>query len=188
MCVAEEHIMNVHEVIQRRRSVREFASRSIPAASIARLRDALRYAPSACNLQPWQFVFVADADLRAEVAKAANGQLFIAAAPLVVVGCGYPDLAYQRMGGRDNSVAIDVAIALDHLSLAAVAEGLGTCWIGAFDQRQVKSLLHITAEAKIIAMMPVGFPRSEVLLHPIATGARKDEAAIFDDDYFRRRT
>jgi nitroreductase len=176
--------MNVHEAIQNRRSVREFSTRPIPATSVARLRDALRFAPSACNLQPWQFVLVTAPQLRDEVAKVANEQLFIAEAPLLVVACGFPDQAYQHMGGHDNSIDIDVAIALDHLTLAAVAEGLGTCWIGAFDEGKVKTLLRIPTEAKIVAMMPIGFPRVETSIHVIADDARKDEASVFAEDYF----
>jgi nitroreductase len=179
--------MNVHEAIKNRRSVREFSTRPIPATSVARLRDALRFAPSACNLQPWQFVLVTAPHLRDQVAKVSNEQLFIAKAPLLVVACGFPDQAYQQMGGHGNSVDIDIAIALDHLTLAAVAEGLGTCWIGAFDERQVKPLLRIPTEAKIVAMMPIGFPRVETSIHVIADDARKDEASVFAEDYFQRR-
>jgi len=84
-------IMNIHEAIKNRRSVREFSTRPIPEASVARLRDALRFAPSACNLQPWQFVLVRDPQLRAQVAQESREQFFIAEAPLLVVACGFPD-------------------------------------------------------------------------------------------------
>ena len=180
--------MNIHEAIKNRRSVREFSTRPIPEASVARLRDALRFAPSACNLQPWQFVLVRDPQLRAQVAQESREQFFIAEAPLLVVACGFPDRAYQRMGGHGNSIDIDLAIALDHLTLAAVAEGLGTCWIGAFDEKKVKALLRIPKEAKIVAMMPVGFPLSETLIHPIAADARKEEAEVFSKVTFRQGT
>lgn len=80
---------------------------------------------------------------------------------------------------------IDLAIALDHLTLAAVAEGLGTCWIGAFDESKVKELLDVPAEAKIVAMMPVGFPLREGAIHSIAADARKSEALVFYRDRFR---
>ena len=178
--------MNIHEAIKNRRSVREFSTRPIPEVSVARLRDALRFAPSACNLQPWRFVLVSDPHLRDQVAKEANEQLFIAKAPLLVVACGFPNLAYQHMGGHGNSVDIDVAIALDHLTLAAVAEGLGTCWIGAFDERKVKTLLRIPTEAKIVSMMPIGFPLAETSIHALTGDARKDEARVFSADYFRQ--
>ncbi len=179
--------MNVHDAIRKRRSVREFSTRPIPSGALARLQDAMRFAPSACNLQPWRFVLVTMPELCGQVAKSANEQPFIANAPLIVVACGFSDHAYQHMGGYGNSIDIDVAIALDHLTLAAVAEGLGTCWIGSFDEAKVKSLLNVPREVKVVAMMPVGFPLSEASIHVILDDARKDEASVFDQDYFRPR-
>ena len=83
------------------------------------------------------------------------------------------------MGGYDNSVDVDVAIALDQLTLAAVAEGLGTCWIGAFDEAKVKSLLGIPKEVKVVAMTPLGYPSSADLNRPMEDGRRKGESEIF---------
>ena len=179
--------MNVHEAIRTRRSVRRYSPRPIPEDALPRLRDALRLAPSACNLQPWRFIFVTDQKLRADLAHAANQQTFIAQAPLIVVACGFPDLAYKGMGGRGNSVDVDVAIALDHLTLAAVAEGLGTCWIGAFDERAVKRLLEIPEEAKVVALTPLGFPESPSLIRPVAKDERKTEGEVFSVDRFAPR-
>lgn len=179
--------MNVHEAIRTRRSVRRYASRPIPEDMLARLRDALRLAPSACNYQPWRFIFVSDQKLRTELAQAANGQIFITQAPLIVVGCGFADQAYQAMGGQGNSVEIDVAIALDHLTLAAVAEGLGTCWIGAFDEQAVQRLLEIPPEAKVVAMTPVGFPEFSGLIRPLAGNERKPEEEVFSVNRFAPR-
>lgn len=176
--------MNVHEAIRSRRSVREYSSRPIPPESLQKLRDALRFAPSACNIQPWKFLLVTDDRTRHQLGHVASEQTFISPAPLIVVACGFPEDAYPRMGGHGNSVDIDVAIALDHLTLAAVAEGLGTCWIGAFDEQKVKELLHIPPHVKVVAMMPVGFPNSPQLIHPIAENQRKDETTIFQLDSF----
>ena len=177
--------MNVHEAIKTRRSVRDYSSRPIPSDAMERLRDALRLAPSACNLQPWRFIFVTDAELRCALARAAKDQAFIAKAPLLVVACGHPDQAYKHMGGYGNSVDIDVAIALDHLTLAAVAEGLGTCWIGAFDERQVKRLVGAPEQVKVVAMTPVGFPASAGLIRPVAASQRKPEGEIFSLERYR---
>lgn len=171
--------MNVHTAIRNRRSVREYSPQSISAASVQRLRDALRFAPSACNIQPWRFIFVTDSNLRAHLAHAASEQTFIARAPLIVVACGYPDQAYQHMGGHGNSVDIDIAIALDHLALAAVADGLGTCWIGSFSEREVKRLLHVPVDVRVVAMMPVGFPSSADQIHPAGDDQRKPETEVF---------
>ena len=176
--------MNVYEAIRTRRSVRRYSPRPIPESTLTRLRDALRLAPSACNFQPWRFIFVTDQKLRAELGQAARQQAFIAQAPLIVVACGFPDRAYKSMGGHGNSVDIDVAIALDHLTLAAVAEGLGTCWIGAFDEQAVKRLLEIPQEAKVVALTPLGFPEASSLIRPLTKDERKTEGEVFSVNRF----
>lgn len=151
---------------------------------MARMRQALRFAPSACNYQPWHFVLVSDEDLRTQLGMAANKQSWIAAAPVIVIACGWPQQAYKRMGGNGNSVDIDVAIAVDHLTLAAVAEGLGTCWIGSFGENDVKQLLRIPAEAKVVAMTPLGYPASADLNYPARESDRQSEGTIFSIDRF----
>ena len=174
--------MEVLEAIKNRRSVRAYDTKPIAPASYKRLKAALRYAPSACNFQPWRFILVEGAELRAKVAQACKGQMWMAEAPVIVVACGFAEQAYQKMGGYGNSIEIDVGIALDHLSLAAVAEGLGTCWIGAFYEPQVKELLSIPAEAKVVALMPVGYPASAELNHPVQENKRKKAEEVFRVD------
>ncbi len=177
--------MNVLDAIRTRRSVRSYASdKPIPSDVMQRMLQALRLAPSACNLQPWRFIVVADAALRQELAQAANGQKWMADAPVTVVACGFPEQAYQRMGGYGNSADVDAAIALDHLTLAAVAEGLGTCWIGAFNEAAVKSLLGIPKPVKVVAMTPLGYPSSPELNHPVAPQKRKTESEVFSLDRY----
>ena len=148
-------------------------------------RQALRCAPSACNNQPWHFVLIEEPRLRQDIAQAAHGQVWMAAAPITVVACGLPALAYPRMGGSGNSVDIDVAIALDHLTLAAVAEGLGTCWIGSFSEPDVQRLLGLPAAVKVVAMTPLGYPASADLIHPMAAGERKPISEIFSTDRYQ---
>lgn len=176
--------MNVLEAIKTRRSVRAYSPKPIPDAVMARMRQALRLAPSACNYQPWRFVMITDAKLRQRIAQAASEQLWLADAPAIVVGCCLPEHAYKLMGGDGNSAEIDVAIALDHLTLAAVAEGLGTCWIGAFDEAAVKELLKIPPSVKVVAMVPLGYPASPELNHPLDDSQRKPPGEIFKVDYY----
>lgn len=176
--------MTVLEAIQLRRSVRDYSPRPIPAEVMQRMKDALRLAPSACNHQPWRFVLVTDPDLRQAVAHAARDQMWMAPAPVTVVACGYPDRAYPRMAGRYNSVEIDVAIALDHLTLAAVAEGLGTCWIGAFNEEKVRAILGIPNEVRVVAMTPLGYPASAELIHPPPADYRKPEPEVIGENRF----
>jgi nitroreductase len=108
----------------------------------------------------------------------------MADAPVTVVGCGLPQEAYKRMGGYGNSVDVDVAIAMDQLTLAAVAEGLGTCWIGAFDEAKMKGLLNIPEQVKVVAMTPLGYPSSADLNHPMEDGRRKPPTEIFSVDRY----
>ena len=176
--------MEVLQAITTRRSVRAYDSRPLEGKVRQRLCRALRYAPSACNIQPWKFVLVGSEPLRRAVATACKGQMWMAQAPLIVVACGYPDRAYKKMGGAGNSVDIDVAIALDHLTLVAVSEGLGTCWIGAFDEQAVKKILGIPDAVKVVSLMPVGYPAEADLNHPVAEERRKSPDEIFCNDMF----
>jgi nitroreductase len=177
--------MNVLEAITNRRSVRAYSSKPIPPEVMARMRQALRQAPSACNLQPWHFILVEDESLRQQVATAAKGQMWLAPAPVIVVACGLPDKAYKHMGGYGSSVDVDLAIAVDHLTLAAVAEGLGTCWIGAFDEGKVKAVLGIPAEVKVVVMTPLGYPAMSDLIRPIDENRRKSESEVFSINTFK---
>jgi nitroreductase len=176
--------MRVIEAIRTRRSVRSYSSGPVPGPVMERMRQALRSAPSACNFQPWHFILVSDAGLRQAVAKAAHGQTWMAEAPVTVVACGLPEEAYKHMGGHGNSVDVDVAIAIDHLTLAAVDEGLGTCWIGAFDEEAVKRLLDVPAAVKVVAMTPLGYPSSPELNCPLEERRRKPAQQVFSLDRY----
>lgn len=176
--------MNVIEAIENRRSVRAYCDKPIPAEVMARMRQALRFAPSACNIQPWRFVLVEDGGLRRDVAAACKNQAWMAEAPVIVAACGLPEQAYKKMGGYGNSVDIDLAIAVDHLTLAAVAEGLGTCWIGAFSEEQVKQVLGVPADGKVVALTPLGYPASGDLIRPVEESRRKSEAEIFSTNRY----
>ena len=176
--------MDVFEAIRCRRSIRAYSTKPIPEKLLERMREALRFAPSACNYQPWHFVFVTDADLRRKIIQLANGQRWLADAPVIVVACGFPQQAYNAMGGHGNSVDIDVAIAVDHLTLAAAAEGLGTCWIGAFHEAGIKSLLGIPAQAKVVAMTPLGYPAAPETNKPLDETLRKPASEIFSVDRY----
>jgi len=176
--------MNVLEAIRTRRSVRSYDGRAIPAEVLERMKAALRWAPSACNFQPWHFVLVSDGKLRKKLAAACRNQAWMAEAPVIVVGCGMPAGAFQKMGGAGCSVDVDLAIAIDHLTLAAAAEGLGTCWIGAFDEQAVKELLGVPKAVKVVALTPLGYPASADLLCPSPESRRKKAKDLFSTDRY----
>ena len=150
--------MDFYAVIERRRSNRSYKADAIPEKVLHRVMDAARIAPSGSNRQPWRFILVKDPALREALVPLMQGQQFVAEAPIIVVACG-SNIRYNRGGYMgDYSVLVDVAIAVDHLTLAACAEGLGTCWIGSFDNEGVKQLLGIPEEANVVALTPLGFP------------------------------
>ena len=159
--------MDLYDVIRTRRSVRSYKGDAIPANVLHRVLDAARMAPSANNTQPWKFIVVKDPATRKKVAEVSFAQSFIAEAPVVIVCCGrrYHD-AYSWIA--DNMYLVDVTIAVDHLTLAARNEGLGTCWIGAFDREALKALLKIPNDHDPVVLTPLGFPSG---MRPFQSGA-----------------
>ena len=147
--------MDVQEAIRCRRSVREYQPRAVEEEKLARLIEAARLAPSARNLQEWKFVIVRRRETRLKLAALA-AQPFIGTAPVVIAACAVETKLVMRCG--QLAYPIDVAIALDHLALAAVEEGLGSCWIGAFDEEKVKALLGVPAEVRIVELLTLGYP------------------------------
>lgn len=149
--------MNIYEAITTRKSVRAFQDKDIPDDVLSRLLEAARLAPSACNKQEWRFVVVRNAATRKELGQAARGQAFVGEAPVVLACCAETDGHVMSCGQLCHP--IDVAIAIDHLTLCAVAEGLGTCWIGAFDEARVKEILSIPREIRVVELLPIGYPQ-----------------------------
>jgi len=150
--------MKILDVIQERKSIRRYKEDSLPEDVLHRILDSARLAPSGKNFQPWKFILVRDAKMKEKLAAVSRGQTFIAKAPIIVVACGFPERSYQRQGNYMSSWVIDVSIAVEHLMLQAQEEGLGTCWIGAFEEKDVKKLLDIPSEVKVLALTPLGYP------------------------------
>ncbi len=147
--------MDVIEVIRKRRSVRSYADRPVEPEKVQRLLEAARLAPSASNRQESRFVVVTQRERRAALARAANDQRFVADAPVIIAACADTDGHVMSCG--QLCYPIDVAIAIDHMTLQAAAEGLGTCWIGAFSESQVKEILGIPAAIRVVEMLTVGY-------------------------------
>lgn len=162
--------MDVFEAIAGRRSVRKYKPDPVPDGVLARVLEAGRLAPSGHNRQPWRFVVVRDQGRRSALADAAAPHnSFIAEAPVVVAFLGFlayegapaPDARSRGSWTWDMYVRYNVAIAAAYVTLAATAEGLGTCWIGAFDQDTCRRILGVEPPAKIIELLPIGYPAVE---------------------------
>ena len=171
--------MSILEIIKQRRSVRRYRPDPIHEDVLRRVLDAARFSPSGKNLQPWKFILVRDESLKQHLADASVGQSFIAEAPVVIVACAFPDKCYSRMGNYMKSWPVDVAIAVEHMMLQAQEEGLGTCWIGAFEEKEVKALLHVPEGVRVLALTPLGYPDE----NPSPRG-RKDLQEIISYDLY----
>lgn len=143
--------MDVFEAIRTRRSIRKFRPKPIPDEKLEMILEAGRLAPSAGNRQPWRFVVVKDPERKRALAKAADNQMFIADASVIIVALGDPE-ASPRWFRQDPMIAVE------HMVLAATALGYGTCWIGAFSEDRVKRILRIPEGLKVITLLPIGFP------------------------------
>jgi nitroreductase len=161
--------MSFLELVNKRQSVRAYEERSVPRDILERCLEAARLSPSACNSQPWSFIVVDDPDLRKKVADSAFSGIysmntFAKAAPVLVVivrdKAGY----LSRIGGQFRDVKyslVDIGIAIEHFVLQAADEGVGTCWLGWFDEGAVKRILGIPRDRRADMMLSVGFPADD---------------------------
>jgi len=156
--------MEVFEAIKKRRSVRSYLSKTIPEIILNRILDSARLAPSAKNRQEWRFIVVRDPEIRRRVVESTNDQVFAASAPVILVFCSTEDEYVMRCGQKGSTV--DASIALSYVTLAAIAEGLGTCWIGSFYEDKLREVLGVPAGARIVAISPLGYPAEEPPANP----------------------
>lgn len=151
--------MDLFEVIEKRRSIRKFKRKPVARKDLKRILEAGRLAPSGGNRQPWYFIVVRDLEIKKALSIVANNQKFIADADIVIVALGDPG---TKPKFNVSSIRIphkqDPMIAIEHMILAATALGYGTCWIGAFNENEVKRILKIPENLAVIALLPVGVP------------------------------
>jgi len=147
--------MNVHEAIRSRSSVRQYLPAPVPEESLTKVLEAARIAPSSSNRQEWRFVVIRDEERRRRLATAANGQMWIAGAPVIIAAIGIDPRSIMTCG--IPRYAVDLSIAITHMMLAAMEENLGTCWIGAFSQDKVREILGVSDDCMVVTIMPLGY-------------------------------
>jgi nitroreductase len=147
------------ELIEKRYSVRAYTPDPVEDEKLQRVLQAARLAPTAANRQPFQLIVVHTAGREAEL-KRIYGRDWFTQAPLVICICGIPAQGWVRRDGK-NYTDVDVAIAMDHLVLAAADVGLGTCWVGAFDPDAAREVLGLPDGVEPIAFTPLGRPADE---------------------------
>jgi nitroreductase len=148
--------MEVLEAIRKRKSVRVYKDTPIPENKLKYVLEAARLAPSAANSQDWKFVVVRDLKRKTQLAEAASEQYQIALAPVVIAGVATNTNKIMMCGIPAHF--INLAIAIDHMTLVAVDQGLGSCWIGAFLQEETKRILKIPDDHLVIGLLTLGFP------------------------------
>ena len=158
--------MDLYEVVRTRRSVRSYRPDPIPQEVLMRVLDAARIAPSGSNRQPTRLIAVTDEATKKKLVPLCHDQAFITAAPVLVVACGR-DIKYNRGEWMGRcAMIVDVAIAVDHLTLAARAEGLGTCWIGSFSNAKLKEFFKLPEDVDVVALTPLGCPEGNPFADP----------------------
>mgnify|MGYP001051885043 FL=1 len=148
--------MTFVDLAAQRYSLRKFSEKDVEEEKILQLFEVARLAPSAVNYQPFHFIVITDPALKARVAEGYSREWF-SRAPVVIVACADHETSWKRRDGKDHA-DIDVAIAVDHLTLAAVELGLGTCWVCAFDAAHVHSVLELPEHLEVVTMIPLGYP------------------------------
>ncbi len=154
---------DVIDAIKERRSVRRFKPDPVPEATLGRLIEAARYAPSAGNIQPWHFTVALNDGVRRALAQAAGGQDALAEAPVCIVVSAVPGMSEARYGDRGRTLYAvqDTAAAAENILLAATGFGLGTCWVGAFDEEAVRRAADLEPKMRPVALIAVGYAAEE---------------------------
>lgn len=152
--------MDVLKAIEGRRSVRALKSEDVPPEIVEKLIDTAKWAPSAGNIQPWEFIIVRKPEIKRRLVEAALGQTFIEEAPVIIVVCANENRSSQGYGVRGKTLYCiqDTAAAIQNILLTAYSLGLGTCWIGAFREEEARKILEIPYGIRPVAIIPVGYP------------------------------
>ncbi len=167
--------MDVFTAIQNRRSIRKYLDKPVEEEKLHKVLEAARLSPSAKNRQNWKFIVVKDKEIRKRLVEEAIQQPFVGQAPIIIVSCGTEPDSVMKCG--QHRYTVDLSIATAYMILAAYEQGLGTCWLGSFDEDKVKEILDIPEKVRVVAMTPLGYPAETPLQRP-----RKalDEIVCFD--------
>lgn len=148
--------MDVFTAIQNRRSVRKYMDKPVEEEKLYRILEAARLSPSAKNGQNWKFVVVKDEETRKRLVDEAIKQPFVGEAPVIIVCCGTEPDSIMKCG--QPRYTVDLSIATAYMILEAYEQGLGTCWLGSFDENKVKEILGIPEKVRVVAITPLGYP------------------------------
>ncbi len=153
--------MSFKELCQARYSCRKYKSQPIEAEKLEYIKECVRLAPSACNKQPWKFLYITEPALLAKV-KQTYKREWIESAPAIIICLEDRDNCWTRSSDGKSHADIDIAIATEHLCLAASEQGLGTCWVCNFEVDTLKACMTMPQGYEPAALIPIGYPDDEV--------------------------
>ncbi len=173
--------MELFEAIKNRRSIRSYKKQELTQETINQLIDAARAAPSAGNAQSWAFVVATEQKTKEALATAAFGQKWLEEASVVFVVCADLKRAEESYGERGKSLYCyqDTSAAIENILLAACSMGLGTCWMGAFREEEIRKVINAPPHMKPIALIPVGYPNES----PRARSRRPASEVVFRESF-----
>lgn len=152
--------MNFLELVKARYSARKYAGRPVEADKLDYIMECVRMAPSAVNFQPWRFRIVTD-EATLKALQQCYKREWLATAPCIIVACTNHDESWHRRADNKDHGDIDIAIAVEHLCLAATEQGLGTCWVCNFDAAQCSEVLGLPGNLEPSVLIPVGYAEDE---------------------------
>jgi nitroreductase len=147
---------NFIDLAQSRYSCRSYSNQELSKELVEQVINGARIAPSATNAQPWKFVVITKSPLREQILSCYSGS-WLSTAPVIIIACGNHSVSWRRADGKDHC-DIDLAIAIDHLTLAATELGLATCWICKFNAIRCAEILKLPSNFSPIAIIPLGYP------------------------------
>lgn len=154
--------MDIKSAISNRQSIRSYSDKKISKDLISEIIKYAHLAPSAGNMQARDFIIVEDIEIRKELSKAALDQEFIIEAPVSIVVCANLDrISPYGTRGRELYCLQDAAAAVEHILLMAIENGLGTCWVGAFNEKEVSKILQLPSHIRPVAIIPIGYPKEK---------------------------
>jgi nitroreductase len=157
--------MTFLELVKRRISIRQFDSKMVEDDKLAYILECARLAPSAANYQPWQFLVIRNDDVKRLIQECYHAEWFTEA-PVYIVACADTAQSWKRKYDSKDHADIDVAIAVEHICLAAVEQGLGTCWVCNFDAQKCAELLNLPANIHPVAIIPIGYTAQKESRNP----------------------
>ena len=153
--------MNIDNCIKGRRSVRKYKDKKLPWKKLAFILDAARYSPSAGNLQNWRFIIIDDKEKKDKISTACLGQKWMNQAPIFIIVCS-DNSTTDKFYKNSKYTTQNCAVAIQNIMLKAYSLGLGTCWVGAFDERAIKRDLKIPDNISVEAIITLGYPDQKV--------------------------